>query len=45
MKAIITKKYGGVEVLEGVYPFNQIQQAHIKSETGRVVGKIVVKVI
>lgn len=32
-----------VPVLEKVYPFEQIQEAHARSETGRVVGKIVIR--
>ena len=34
-----------VPVLEKVYPMDQIQEAHTRSETGRVVGKVVVKVV
>jgi len=33
-----------VPVLEKVYPVDQIRQAHARSETRRVVGKIVVKI-
>jgi NADPH:quinone reductase-like Zn-dependent oxidoreductase len=34
-----------VPVLEKVYSMDQIQEAHTRSETGRVVGKVVVKVV
>jgi NADPH:quinone reductase-like Zn-dependent oxidoreductase len=34
-----------VPVLEKVYSMDQIREAHSRSETGRVVGKIVVKVV
>jgi NADPH:quinone reductase-like Zn-dependent oxidoreductase len=34
-----------VPVLEKVYSMDQIREAHTRSETGRVVGKVVVKVV
>jgi NADPH:quinone reductase-like Zn-dependent oxidoreductase len=33
-----------VPVVEKTYPLNQVQEAHTRSETGRVVGKLVLKV-
>jgi NADPH:quinone reductase-like Zn-dependent oxidoreductase len=34
-----------VPLIERVYPLEQIQVAHTRSETGRVVGKLVIKVV
>jgi NADPH:quinone reductase-like Zn-dependent oxidoreductase len=34
-----------VPVLEEVFSMDQIQEAHTRSETGRVVGKVVIKVV
>lgn len=50
MKAVITSGYGAEEnklvpTIEKVYPLDQVKEAHKKSESGRVVGKIVMSVI
>ena len=34
-----------VPVLEKVYSMDQIREAHTRSQSGRVVGKVVVKVV
>lgn len=34
-----------VPLVEKVYPFNQVQAAHARSETGRVVGKLVLQMV
>ena len=34
-----------VPIIEQVFPLDQVQEAHKISETGRVVGKIVLSVI
>ena len=34
-----------VPTIEKVYPLDQVQEAHRKSESGRVVGKVIMSVI
>ena len=34
-----------ISVIEKTYPLKQVQEAHARSETGRVVGKLVLKVV